>query len=67
MRVGARTEGRIRAFWPQRSRAQAGVLAATALTVVVIAFLACTMAGLAVRSPTLAVRQSIEAGPAATV
>jgi hypothetical protein len=67
MRVGARTEGRIRTFWPQRSRAQAGVLAATALTVVVIAFLACTMAGLAVRSPTLAVRQSIEAGPAATV
>lgn len=65
--MGARTEGRIRAFWPQRSRAQAGVLAATALTVVVIAFLACTMAGLAVRSPTLAVRQSIEAGPAATV
>lgn len=65
--MGARTDGRIRAFWPQRSRAQAGVLAATALTVLVIAFLAATMAGLAVRSPTVAVRQSVEAGPAAAV
>ncbi|MFF2053910.1 hypothetical protein ACFVU2_20055 [Leifsonia sp. NPDC058194] len=67
MRVGARTGGRIRAFWPQRSRAQTGVLVSTALTVLVIAFLACTMAGLAVRSPTVAVRQSVEAGPASTV
>lgn len=67
MRVGARTNGRIRAFWPQRSRAQAGVLASTALTVLVISFLACTMAGLAVRSPTVAVRQSVEAGPASAV
>ncbi|UAJ78232.1 hypothetical protein IT072_13245 [Leifsonia sp. ZF2019] len=67
MRVGAPTEERLRAFWPQRSLAQTGVLASSALTVLVIAFLACTMAGLAVRAPNNAVRQTVQAGPAATV
>ncbi|GAA1439749.1 hypothetical protein [Leifsonia poae] len=67
MRDGGRTSDTMRPFWPVRSRAQAGVLAATALTVLVITFLAAVMVGLAVRSPTAAVRQSIEAGPAAAV
>lgn len=67
MRASGGSEGRIRAFWVQRSRAQAGVLAATALTVLVVTLLASTMVGLAVRSPTVAVRQSIQAGPAVSV
>jgi hypothetical protein len=50
-----------------RSGAQTGVLVATAVTVLVVTFLASAMVGLAVRSPTLAVRQSIEAGPASAV
>lgn len=43
------------------------MLLATALTVLVVTLLASTMVGLAVRSPTVAVRQSIQAGPAAAV
>ena len=64
MRDGAGRAARSRPFWPVRSRAQSGVLAATRATVLVVTFLASTMVGLAVRSPTVAVRQSIEAGPA---
>ncbi|WP_157480338.1 FtsX-like permease family protein [Leifsonia sp. Root227] len=67
MRASGGSEGRIRAFWLQRSRAQAGVLTATALTVLVVTLLASTMVGLAVRSPTVAVRQSIQAGPAVSI
>jgi len=67
MRAGSGRDARIRAFWFVRSGAQRGVLVATAVTVLVVAFLASAMVGLAVRSPTLAVRQSIEAGPASAV
>ncbi|MFF1878324.1 hypothetical protein [Leifsonia sp. NPDC058230] len=67
MRAGDGSESRSRAFWPVRSRAQAGVLAATAVTVLVVTFLASAMVGLAMRSPTVAVRQSIAAGPASSV
>ncbi|WP_431278024.1 hypothetical protein [Leifsonia poae] len=67
MRAGGGSSDRPRAFWLVRSRAQAGVLTATAVTVLVVTFLASTMVGLAVRSPTVAVRQSIAAGPASSV
>jgi hypothetical protein len=67
MRARGGSGSRSRAFWPVRSLAQTGVLAATAATVLIVTFLAGTMVGLAVRSPTVAVRQSIEAGPAAAV
>lgn len=43
------------------------MLSATALTVLVVTLLASAMVGLAVRSPTVAVRQSIDAGPATSI
>ena len=65
MRAGDGRSGRARSFWPQRSRAQAGALAATGLVVVVVAFLASVMTGLALRSPDAAVRATIAEEPAA--
>ncbi|WP_348786564.1 hypothetical protein [Leifsonia sp. NPDC080035] len=55
----------VRPFWLLRSRAQAGTLAATGLVVVVVAFLASVMAGLALRSPDAAVRATLAEEPAA--
>lgn len=57
--------GRVRPFWLLRSRAQRGTLLSTGLVVVVIAFLASTMTGLALRSPDTAVRATLEHEPAA--
>ncbi|MFF1574459.1 hypothetical protein ACFVWR_17075 [Leifsonia sp. NPDC058292] len=67
MRARGGSGERPRAFWVVRSRAQAGVLVATAVTVLVVTFLATAMVGLAARSPAVAVRQSIDAGPASAV
>lgn len=64
MRAGGVRAGRSRPFWLLRSRAQAGTLVATALIVVVVAFLASAMTGLAVRSPDTAVRATLEQEPA---
>ncbi len=57
---------RPRSFWLQRSRAQRGTLLATGLVIVVVAALASVMSGLAVRSPTAAVRATL-AGEAPAV
>jgi len=57
--------GRVRPFWLLRSRAQRGTLISTGLVVVVIAFLASVMTGLALRSPDTAVRATLEHEPAA--
>ncbi|MDR6970582.1 FtsX-like permease family protein [Leifsonia shinshuensis] len=57
--------GRVRPFWLLRSQAQRGTLVSTGLVVVVIAFLASVMTGLALRSPDTAVRATLENEPAA--
>jgi hypothetical protein len=58
---------RPRSFWLQRSRAQRGTLLATGLVIVVVAALASVMSGLAVRSPTAAVRATLSGeAPAVT-
>lgn len=56
---------RPRSFWLQRSRAQRGTLLATGLVIVVVAALASVMSGLAVRSPTAAVRATLSGEPSA--
>ncbi|WP_018189678.1 MULTISPECIES: FtsX-like permease family protein [unclassified Leifsonia] len=65
MRAGDGQLGRVRPFWLLRSRAQRGTLVSTGLVVVVIAFLASVMTGLALRSPDTAVRATLEHEPAA--
>jgi hypothetical protein len=55
----------VRPFWLLRSRAQLGTLVSTGLVVVVVAFLASVMTGLALRSPDAAVRATLAHEPAA--
>ncbi len=55
----------MRPFWLLRGRAQRGTLVSTALVVLVVAFLASLMTGLALRSPDAAVRATVEQEPAA--
>jgi hypothetical protein len=56
-----------RTLWTRRSLSRAGLLTATALTVLVVTFLVTTIIGLAVRSESPAVDETIAAGPIRTI